>query len=142
MREGQAAILEEESADSVLRPSSFVRIENLTKGTIVANKAKRADGFFARGRGLMLAPPLSEGGGLIIEPCNSIHMFFMRYPLDVLFIDNDRRVLFLYEGIKPWRVGRLVKGARMAIELPAGTINRTQTEVGDKLSLERPKQIT
>lgn len=142
MREGKATILEQESPSSVLRPSSFVHIQNLTKGTIVANDARRADGFFARGRGLMLAPPLSEGGGLVIEPCNSIHMFFMCYPLDVIFVDREGRVLFLYEGIKPWRVGRLVKGARMTIELPAGTISRTHTEIGDKLSLERPKQAS
>jgi len=77
---------------------------------------------------------------LVIEPCNSIHMFFMRYSLDVIFVDRDGRVLFLYEGIKPWRVGRLVKGARMAIELPTGTINRTNTEVGDRLFVGSLKQ--
>jgi uncharacterized membrane protein (UPF0127 family) len=67
-------------------------------------------------------------------------MFFMRYPLDVLFVDKAGRVIFMYEGIKPWRVGRLVKGARTAIELPAGTIARTRTEVGDRLNLDSLKR--
>ncbi len=60
-------------------------------------------------------------------------MFFMRYPLDVIFLDKSGAVIFMYHGIKPWRVGRIVKGARTAIELPTGTIARTGTEVGDTL---------
>ncbi len=81
----------------------------------------------------MLTPQLPDGSGLVIVPCNSIHMFFMRYPLDVIFLDKSGVVIFTYHGIKPWRVGRIVKGARTAIELPAGTIARTGTEVGDTL---------
>lgn len=83
----------------------------------------------------MFSPPLPDGGGLVIEPCNSIHMFFMRYPLDVIFTDREGRVLFMHRGIKPWRMGRLVRGARRAIELPEGTIDRTHTEAGDILRL-------
>ena len=83
----------------------------------------------------MLSPALPEGGGLVIEPCNSIHMFFMRYPLDVVFTDAEGRVLFMYRGIKPWRMGRIVRGAKRAIELPEGTLERTHTEIGDSLKL-------
>jgi len=115
---------------------SSVVVTNVTKGTVLADKAQRAGGFIGRGKGLMFAPPLPDGCGLIIEPCNSIHMFFMRYPLDIVFIDREGEVLFMYEGIKPWRMGRLVKGARMAIELPEGTIARTATRVGDRLLLQ------
>jgi len=112
-----------------------MRILNTTRDTTVADKATRADSFLARGRGLMLAPPLPEGGGLVIDPCNSIHMFFMRYPLDVLFLDDQNRVVFMYRGIKPWRMGRIVKGAKVAVELPAGTIESSGTQVGDVVSL-------
>ena len=115
---------------------SSVVVTNVTKGTVLADKAQRAGGFIGRGKGLMFAPPQPSGSGLIIEPCNSIHMFFMRYPLDIIFIDREGEVLFMYEGIKPWRMGRLVKGARMAIELPEGTIARTATRVGDRLLLQ------
>lgn len=110
-------------------------VENVTRHHILADKANEAANFLARGRGLMFSPPLPEGGGLVIEPCNSIHMFFMRYPLDVVFTDGEGRVLFVYRGIKPWRMGRIVKGAKRAIELPEGTVERTRTEVGDMLSL-------
>ncbi len=111
-------------------------VENLTRNQVLADKAHQAASFLSRGRGLMFSPPLPEGGGLVIEPCNSIHMFFMRYPLDVVFTDAGGRVLFLYRGIKPWRMGRIVKGARRAIELPEGTVDRTHTEIGDLLSLK------
>lgn len=111
------------------------RIENSTKGTVLAQNARRAGGFLARGRGLMLTSELTEGAGLVIEPCNSIHMFFMRYPLDVIFLDKSGVVLFMYQGIKPWRMGRLVKGARLAIELPVGVIDRSGTEVSDQIQL-------
>lgn len=83
----------------------------------------------------MMSPPLPEGGGLVIDPCGSIHMFFMRYPLDILFLNKEGRIVFMYKGIKPWRVGRIVRGAKMAIELPEGTIAGTNTQVGDTVSL-------
>ncbi len=110
-------------------------VENTTRRTVPADKATRAASFPARARGLMLKPPLAQGEGLIIQPCNSIHMFFMRYPLDVIFTDRAGRVLFMYRGIAPWRVGRIVKGAHTAIELACGTIERTGTQLGDVVTV-------
>lgn len=112
-----------------------VRVVNKTRGTVLAKDAQRAVGFLDRGRGLMMRPPLPSGSGLILDPCNSIHMFFMRYALDIIFLDKHDRVVFLYNGIKPWRVGRIVRGARLAIELPEGAITRTQTTNGDEIEL-------
>ena len=112
-----------------------MNVVNRTRGSTLATQARRADSFAARGRGLMMAPPLPEGGGLVIEPCNSIHMFFMRYPLDIVFLDKVGEVLFMYRGIKPWRMGRVVRGARLAIELPEGSIERSGTEVGDQIEM-------
>jgi uncharacterized membrane protein (UPF0127 family) len=110
-------------------------ITNTTRQQTLADKAARAGSFLARGRGLMLSAPLPSGGGLILEPCNSIHMLFMRYPLDILFLNREGRVVFMYQGIKPWRLGRVVKGARLAIELPEGTINTSGTQVGDAIAI-------
>jgi len=59
----------------------------------------------------------------------------MKYPLDILFLDKNEAVVFMYKGIKPWRVGRIVRGAKMAIELPEGAIEESKTEVGDRISL-------
>ncbi len=121
---------------SILLPGATdnMLITNDTRQTTLAREAIRAASFLARGRGLMFASSLPQGGGLVIEPCNSIHMFFMRFPLDVLFLDAQERVVFMYRGIKPWRVGRLVRGAKAAIELPAGTIDETGTQLGDKIT--------
>ena len=112
-----------------------MNIVNSTRGSTLASQARRAGSFLARGRGLMMAPPLPKGGGLVIEPCNSIHMFFMRYPLDIVFLDKQGQVVFMYRGIKPWRVGRVVRGARLAIELPEGAIDRSGTQVGDRVEM-------
>jgi uncharacterized membrane protein (UPF0127 family) len=112
-----------------------VRIVNQSKGTTLAENARKAANFLERGRGLMMAPPLQEGGGLVLDPCGSIHMFFMRYPLDILFLNKEGRVVFMYKGIKPWRVGRVVRGSQMAVELPVGAIEQSKTEVGDRVSL-------
>ena len=114
----------------------MMTIRNTTRGTTLADKAQVAQGFAARGRGLMFTDSLSPGEGLVIAPCNSIHMFFMSYPLDVVFLDAQNRVVFLYESIKPWRIGRVVKGAKSAVELPEKTIARSGTQVGDILSVE------
>jgi uncharacterized membrane protein (UPF0127 family) len=110
-----------------------MRIINTTRHTVLADRARKAGNFIARARGLMFSPPLDAGGGLIIDPCNSIHMLFMRYPLDVLFVDRLGRVVFMYQGIKPWRVGRIVRGAKLVVELPAGTVSTTGTQVGDEV---------
>jgi uncharacterized protein len=110
-----------------------MNITNQTRGTLLATRARGARSFLARGRGLMFTDALPDGEGLVIEPCSSIHMFFMRFPLDVLFLDREGQVLFMYNGIKPWRVGRHVRGARTTVELPEGTISRTGTQVGDRV---------
>jgi uncharacterized protein len=110
-------------------------IRNITRGTTVASKARIAGSFIARSRGLMFSDPMAQGEGLVIAPCNSIHMFFMRFPLDILFLDAENRVVFMYEGIKPWRVGRIVRGAKSAIELPERTIAASSTKVGDIISV-------
>jgi uncharacterized membrane protein (UPF0127 family) len=89
----------------------------------------------ARTLGLMFRAELPEGDGLMIRPCNSIHMFFMRFPLDVAFLDRDGVVLHTVHGIRPWRVSRLVRRAKAAIELPAGTLAAAGVEKGTVLRL-------
>lgn len=99
-------------------------------GDLVAGHVDVADGVFSRFAGLMFRATLPEGHGLALRPCNSIHMFFMRFPLDVLFVDGDGRVLRVLDSIRPWRASTMVRGARTAIELPAGTALRTGVAPG------------
>ena len=111
-------------------------VTNMTRGTVLADRCRRAGSFLARGRGLMFESSLPEGNGLVIDPCSSIHMFGMRFPLDVLYVDRHDRVVRVQEGIKPWRIGPLhTPDARYVIELPVGTIARTGTRPGDQLLL-------
>ena len=90
-------------------------------GPVLATDVEVAETIWSRFRGLMLRPALPAGHGLAIRPCNSIHMFFMRFPIDVLFVDADGTVLYVLNAIRPWRVSRLVRRSKAAIELPAGT---------------------
>ncbi|TLS35571.1 DUF192 domain-containing protein [Pseudalkalibacillus caeni] len=80
--------------------------------------------FFKRFRGLMLKKSLQVEKGIAITPCNSIHMFFMRFPIDVLFLDKRGKVLKIVPHLKPWRIVPPIKNAHTAIELPQGTAER------------------
>jgi len=84
---------------------------------------------------LMFRRGLAPGEGLAITPCNSIHMFFMRFALDVVFLDREGVVVRVYRGIRPWRVSRIVRRARTAVELPVGTLAAAGVGVGDVLRL-------
>jgi uncharacterized protein len=117
--------------------SVLIGIRNISRDTTVASRARRADTFWARGKGLMFERGLPDGGGLVIDPCSSIHMFGMRFALDVLYVDKHDRVVRAQEGILPWRIGPLrTKHAHYVIELPVGAIRASGTAVGDQLLLE------
>jgi uncharacterized membrane protein (UPF0127 family) len=113
-----------------------VRVLNSTRGSCLATDAELASSFFAKFAGLMLRKNLAEGGGLVIMSGEPIHMFFMRFALDVIHTNQQGVVLRILHGIKPWRLGPFVRKCRMAIELPAGTAARTGTVVGDVIVLE------
>lgn len=101
-----------------------------SEGTVIADHVEAAEGMFSRFMGLMFRDSLPAGHGLALRPCNSIHMFFMRFPLDVLFVDGDGRVLRVLDSIRPWRASTLVRGSKAAIELPAGTATRAAVTPG------------
>ncbi len=108
---------------------------NQKNGVVVATQVHVAGGIWSRFWGLMGRRSLPEGRGLLITPCSSIHMFFMRFPLDVVFIDREHRVVKVVNGIKPWRAALGGKGAHSALELPAGTASSAGLEPGDALEL-------
>jgi uncharacterized protein len=122
-------------------PPAFTRgrpagaLTNTSRGVTVAGEARLAATPWARFLGLMGHPGLLPGQALVLEPDSSIHMFFMRFPLDVLFLGKDGRVLHLYQSLRPWRVSRIVRGARRVVELPPGSIAASGTQVGDQITL-------
>ena len=104
-------------------------------GTVVADHVEVADTLWSRFMGLMFRRELPPGHGLLIRPCSSIHMFFMRFPLDVVFVDADGRVLRVLHSIRPWRASTPVRGAKAAIELAAGTAARYGVSTGSVVQL-------
>jgi uncharacterized membrane protein (UPF0127 family) len=104
-------------------------------GATVARDVAMADTVWRRFMGLMGRSELPAGAGLYIKPCSSIHMFFMRFPIDVAFVDKDGRVVRLYHGLRPWRMSRVVRRAKAAIELPSGALANAGVGVGDLLTM-------
>ena len=84
----------------------------------------------------MFRKSLPADGGLVIEPNNSVHTFWMRFPIDVVFVDRQDRVVGLAEAMPPHRPFAGARRARRTLELPSGTIARTQTQLGDTVLVE------
>jgi hypothetical protein len=113
-------------------------ISNPRTGRLLATAARRAGNFWTRFRGLMGVKHLPQGEGLLIVPCNSVHCFGMKITIDVVFVSKEGEVLHLMPEMAPGKVSPLVRKARAVIELPAGTIAASGTEVGDRLSIGAP----
>src|SRR5437762_6128801 len=118
-----------------LEPS--IHVMNQTREQVIAERGELARSFFARGLGLMGRAALPDSYALIIYPEWSIHTFFMRVPIDVLFVDRADRVIGLREAMPPSRpfAGVSPLRGRYVIEMPAGVIAATGTSVGDQLVL-------
>jgi uncharacterized membrane protein (UPF0127 family) len=108
---------------------------NVTKDTLVASRVSLAITSHERRRGLLDRQQMDSDEGLYIVPTQWIHMFGMRFPIDVAFLSSSGRVLWVHHGIKPYRLSRLVWRAEGALELPAGTLRASHTEVGDTIEL-------
>lgn len=113
-----------------------LRVHNRTHGTLLGDRIAVADRFWSRLRGLLGRDGLDEGEGLLIAPSRGVHMVGMRFPLDVLLLDRERRVLAGFAGLAPGKSTGMRRGARYALELPAGTIAATGTCTGDVVEWE------
>lgn len=114
----------------------YVRIENSTRDTVVASRCRVASSAVDRSVGLLRTTEVLPGEGLFIERSPSIHMFFMRYAIDVVFIDKQLRVTKVVSRLKPWRIVAWARGARDCIELRAGALEESGTQKGDQLVVE------
>lgn len=109
---------------------------NARTGHTVATRLEAAFDSESRRRGLLGRTAFEEGAALIIAPCSSIHMFFMQFPIDVLFVARDGRIVKVCGMVRPWRIA-VSWGGFAAIELPAGTTARTGDRPGDYLRVIR-----
>jgi len=112
-----------------------MKIVNRSKQSILADNISCADTSFKRLKGLLGRKSLNKGEALIITPSNSIHTFFMRFPIDVLFVDNNNRVIKVISSLKPYRLSPICWQGKFVIELPVGTIQASSTQEGDTLQI-------
>ncbi len=108
-------------------------IRDLNTGSVLASELRRASTFLGRLVGLLGHSLLPAGEGLMLERCRSVHTLFMRFPIDVAYLDRDLWVVAVYPDVKPWRVLPGVKDGEHTLELPAGALEKWGVKVGHKL---------
>jgi len=101
-------------------------------GSIVCERCVLADTALARMRGLLGRRELPSGEGILLKPASSVHMAFMRFPIDAVFLDRDLRVMKVASDLRPWRAAGS-RGAKAVLEIPAGEAGRRGLTVGDRL---------
>jgi uncharacterized membrane protein (UPF0127 family) len=109
-----------------------LKVLNLTRRTILATSVEVADHSAARRKGLLGRGSLSVGEGLWIIPCESVHTFGMRFPIDLVYLDRNKTVKKVRSAVPPWRLSACLS-AHSVIELASGTIRSTETSPGDNL---------
>ncbi len=109
-------------------------MRNLTRGTSIGDSIDTAENSAERRTGLLKQDKLDRGAGLWIVPCEAVHTFFMKFAIDLIYLDRKRRVRGLVRALRPWRLSMCLP-AHSVLELPPGTIDRTNTQKGDELEL-------
>jgi uncharacterized protein len=113
-------------------PELAIRRED---GSIVCERCVLADTALTRMRGLLGRRTLGNGEGILLKPASSVHMAFMRFPIDAVFLDRELRVVKIADDLRPWRAAGS-RGARAVLEIPAGEADRRGVRVGDRLVAE------
>lgn len=108
---------------------------NQKSGKALAKNLLLADTLLSRMKGLLGSKGLERGEGLWIKPCNGVHSFGMRFPIDVVFLDREHRVIAVRPSLPPNRLTRLYFKATSVLELPSGTAEQTATVPGDCISI-------
>jgi uncharacterized protein len=120
---------------------SIVRAMNQTRGTVLCARLENAGGRAGQNRGLLGRDGLEPGTGMLFEngrftPFMWMHMFFMRFAIDIVFLGRNNAVIKINRRLAPWRVSSVVFGARRALELPAGASDESSTQVGDLIAFD------
>jgi uncharacterized membrane protein (UPF0127 family) len=122
---------------SIEESETTLRVLNRTRGTVLCERLEVAESIAAKSRGLLGRDGLAPGSGMLFEsglvPLMWMHMFFMRFAIDIVFLDKSNRVLRINHRLRPWRISSMVFGARRALELEAGAAARSGTAEGDQL---------
>ncbi len=106
-------------------------------GRVIAEKISVADRFLPRAAGLLPRKSLEAGEGLLLRPCRQVHTFFMRFPIDVLFLSGSGTVLYLIESMPKGRISPVIRDCRQVLELPGGFLRRYKIGISDTLSFSQ-----
>ena len=120
---------------------STVRMVNEDRNACLGERIRVADRWWPRLRGMIGHPEPSRGEGLLIQPCQGVHMQWMSYALDIAFLDDSGRVVALYHGLRPWRFSKTHRDATAALELPVGTLEETGTQIGDRIQWQEGEAV-
>lgn len=112
-----------------------MRLINQTKNTVLAEDVFIAGTPFKRIKGLLGKKIFLPNQAIILEPCNSVHTFFMHFAIDILFVDKDYKVVKVLSGLAPNRITPIYWHSSRVIELPAGRLSLTSTQAKDQLQL-------
>ncbi len=115
---------------------SHLKALNLRTNQVLADQVQVATSFYQRTKGLLGRTGIEKGEGLYITQCRSIHTFFMRFSIDILFLDSERKVTKVISELKPFRVAFGARRTIGVLELPEGTVDKNRCEIGDLISLE------
>ena len=113
-----------------------VLVRNQTRNAVLGHSVDAADTSATRRAGLLGRKGLDPGEGLWISPCESVHTFFMKFPIDLVYLDKKRKVRKVRHRVPPWRLSMCLT-AHSILELPAGTAEQTGTLKGDVLVIEK-----
>lgn len=113
-------------------PVLRLQVSNRSRQTILADCAEVAGNGARRRKGLLGRESLAPGQGLWIVPCEAVHTFGMRFPIDIVYLDRSKRIMKVKTGLPAWRLSACLL-AHSVIELPSGTVRRTQSAPGDIL---------
>ena len=107
---------------------------NKSKNSLISQKAKMADSFFLRLLGLMFRKSIGKNEALIFKSAPSIHTFFMRFPIDIVFLDKNMKVIRICENLSPWRAV-FCFGSAFTVELPPHRVLERPLNIGDILQI-------
>jgi uncharacterized protein len=113
-----------------------MKARNATSGKELAGDLAVAATPFARAKGLLGRTALSRGEGLLLKPCKGVHSFFMKFPIDVVFLDRNNLVVAAVEQLRPQRITSIFLRSACAIELPAGTVAQSGTVIGNEVVID------
>lgn len=113
-----------------------MNIYNSSKNILIATDVKEAKNFFTRTIGLLFRKSISKDEALIIKPCSSIHTFFMKFPIDVLFVNKHNQIVAVYESVKPFKVLPIHFTSSYVIELAAGSVLDKNIDKGDLIRVD------